>query len=82
MAWSVVPGGDFNEVMEPSDTNGGGSYSRNMIAFANFMDNVALWELPISGTKYVWSNMQEVPHLSKLNRFFPFNRMGFPISFF
>lgn len=79
---SLVLGGNFNEVMEPNDRNGGGALSRNLVAFVDFMDEHTLRELPISETKYTWSNMQEVPCLNKLYHFFLSTEWGssFPSS--
>lgn len=39
-------GGDFNEVMEPTDRNCGGSLSRNMLTFSNFIDSLSLQIIP------------------------------------
>lgn len=67
--WCLV--GDFNEILNPTNRNGGSRiFMRNMLTFSNFVDSLALRELTISRTNFTWSNMQESPCQSKLDRFF------------
>lgn len=56
--------------MDLGERNGVGSFSRSMLAFSEFINNLALRDLPNSGAKFTWLNMKEVPCLSKLDRFF------------
>lgn len=53
-----------------------------MFLFSDFVNVHALQKLPLAGSRYTWSSMQEVHHLSKLDRFFTSSELDslFPIS--
>lgn len=61
--------GDFNEVLYIEERNRVVSRTRGMNDFCEFVDNNDLINLSISGARFIWSNFQERPSLSKLDRF-------------
>lgn len=56
-------------MLDPSDRNGGGRRARGMREFVDFIDCKGLPDVSIGGLRYTWSNFQERPKMSKLDRF-------------
>lgn len=52
--------GDFNEVLYPSNKNGGHEHNRKQMQnFANFLSNKNMEELPQKGCKFTWCNNRQ-----------------------
>lgn len=75
-------GGDFNEFRNPKDRSGGGRFSISMRNFFDFIDRMRLRELPLAGPTFTWSNFQNYPSMSKLDKFLlsPEWDKAFPVS--
>jgi endonuclease/exonuclease/phosphatase family metal-dependent hydrolase len=66
--WLLV--GDYNFIRSLENRNKPGGNVNDMLIFNDFIRSQNLTELPIKGTKYLLSNMQEYPLLEKLDWFF------------
>ncbi|XP_026420364.1 uncharacterized protein LOC113316389 [Papaver somniferum] len=62
-------GGDWNVTKSIADRNRVRGVSRAMRDFISFISNHDLVGLPLSGAKYTWSNFQENPYCSRIDRF-------------
>lgn len=67
LPWCI--GGDFNEVLYLEERNWAVRTTTGMELFCEFVDSNDLINLPITGARYTWSNFQNQPSLSKLDRF-------------
>ena len=65
--WLLI--GDSNYICSPSNRNKPGGNINDMITFNDFIRSQGLIELPIKGTTYTWSNMQQQPLLEQLDWF-------------
>ncbi|XP_026429123.1 uncharacterized protein LOC113325110 [Papaver somniferum] len=68
--WDVpgVLGGDYNVTRFLEDKNRGNRITRAMKDFNKFINNWDLVDLPLTGEKYTWSNFQEFPTCSRIDR--------------
>lgn len=66
--WLVI--GDFNLILHAADKNNNRLDRRMMGKFKRFVDDNGLKELFLHGRTYTWSNEQEVPTLTKIDRAF------------
>lgn len=66
-AWCI--GGDRNVIRFPSKRSGGTFFSVEMIEFSDWIIQNSLVDLQLGGAQYTWSNHQEYPTLSRLDRF-------------
>jgi hypothetical protein len=66
--WLLV--GDFNFIRSHENRNKPGGDIHEMLLFNEIIGHLGLLELPLKGTKYTWSNMQENPLLEQLDMFF------------
>lgn len=62
-------GGDFNEIRFMSDSKGCTRRDRGMLDFNNFIDQLALVDIPLLGRKFTWCNSVEGERWSKIDRF-------------
>jgi len=62
-------GGDFNVVRSPVKSSSGGRLSSAMLEFSNFINSSGLIDPPLEGGRYIWSSHEDVPILSRINRF-------------
>lgn len=66
---TMVRGWDFKQVLYSIERNREGWRFGGMELFGDFVNNYNLLDVPISSTNFTWSNFQEAPTLSKLDRF-------------
>lgn len=64
----LVIGGDFNMIREAADKSNGSADNRLMENFNFFIDLHQLREIKKSGSKYTWTNKQDNPILSNIDR--------------
>ncbi|XP_026396833.1 uncharacterized protein LOC113291524 [Papaver somniferum] len=62
-------GGDWNVISTLDDKNRQGTVTRAMRNFNKFMSDFDLVDLPLCGAKYTWSNYQDPPTFSRIDRF-------------
>lgn len=65
--WCV--GGDFNVVRFPHERMGCNSISRNMRRFSDFINDLELVDPPLNGSRFTWSENQDVRCMSRIDRF-------------
>jgi hypothetical protein len=63
--WLLV--GDFNFIRSQENRNKPGGDIHEMLLFNEIIGHLGLLELPLKGSKYTWSNMQENPLLEQLD---------------
>lgn len=68
MPW--VLGRDFNLIQFSHELNGDHGLDAKMDKFVSFIDRWRLIDGPIKGASFTWSSFQEVPSLSRLDRYF------------
>ncbi|KAL7181748.1 hypothetical protein ACSBR1_040615 [Camellia fascicularis] len=61
--------GDFNEIRFMSDRKGCNRRDRGMLEFNNFIDRLALLDIPLHGRKFTWCNSVKGGRWSKIDRF-------------
>ena len=64
-----VLGGDFNAIHFPYERKGGCSMNSAMRDFSDWIHQHDLIDLPLSGAKFTWTNNQQDPMMSQLDRF-------------
>lgn len=64
----ILMGEDFNLIRNNNETNQGQRDQRLMVLFNNFIGDLQLREIFVSGVKFTWSNKQRHPILIKLDR--------------
>ena len=64
----VVIGGDFNLIREPDDKSFMRADVGLMNAFNTFIEQFGLREIKKTGTKFTWTNKQDNPVLSNIDR--------------
>mgnify|MGYP000873743625 CR=1 FL=1 len=62
--------GDFNFMRSLENRNLLGGNVDDVIKFNEIISHLGLFEIPIKGRRYTWSNMQETPLLEQLDWFF------------
>lgn len=62
--------GDWNLIYCSQDKNNGRLDRRSMRRFRQFIDQLLIDELPLTGRLYTWSNEQDNPTMERLDRFF------------
>lgn len=62
-------GGDWNVISTLQDKNRQGSVTQAMRNFNKFMSDFNLVDLPLCGAKYTWSNYQDPPTCTRIDRF-------------
>lgn len=67
LPWCI--GGNFNEVLYLGERNRAKRRTQGMDMFCDFVDRYELHNLTIQGTRFTWSNFQDNPMMSKLDRF-------------
>lgn len=65
----MLPRGDFNIVRFPSERSGAHPLNSQMLKFSSFISNHWLIDLQLSGAMFTWTNNQEIPSKSILDRF-------------
>ncbi|WVZ96688.1 hypothetical protein U9M48_042292 [Paspalum notatum var. saurae] len=66
--WLIL--GDFNLILQASDKNNANLNRRLMGAFKTAMDSLLMKEIRLNGRRYTWSNGQQNPTLTRIDRFF------------
>lgn len=61
--------GDLNITRFSSEKRGGCPISADMRPFSNWIRQHELIDLPLVGARYIWTNYQEDPIISRLDRF-------------
>ena len=72
VSWWDAPyciGGDFNAIQFPSEKSGMASFNYAMHEFSNFISECGLMDIPLEGGLFTWSNNQEIPTMSMIDRF-------------
>lgn len=69
--WDVLwcLGGDFNVIRVSQHKRRGSRITRSMRGFNSFVNNCTLIDLPLMNARFIWSNFQEFPSYSRLDRF-------------
>ena len=62
-------GGDFNEILSPSERARGGNITPPMRRFAEIVNEMGLRDLPLQGGPYTWSGGRNGRSMSRLDRF-------------
>lgn len=62
-------GGDFNVVLFLYERLGCNAISPNMRRFSNFISDLELVDLPLSGSSFTWFGNQEDRCMSRIDRF-------------
>jgi len=62
-------GGDFNVVRFPFERSTRGRLTSAMCDFSTFINQCNLVDPPLEGARFTWSSHEEVPILSRLDRF-------------
>ena len=62
-------GSDFNVVRFPSERATGGRLTSAMTEFSDFIDSCNCIDPPLEGGCFTWSSHEEVPVLSRIDRF-------------
>ncbi|XP_026410033.1 uncharacterized protein LOC113305152 [Papaver somniferum] len=62
-------GGEWNVISTLEENNRQGTLSRAMRNFNQFMSDFNLVDLPLCGAKYTWSNFQDPPTCTRIDRF-------------
>jgi hypothetical protein len=65
--WCI--GGDFNIVRFPSEKLREGRLTGAMTNFSNFIAKLGLIDLPLLEGQFTWSNNQDPPSKSRIDRF-------------
>jgi exonuclease III len=65
--WAIL--GDFNMIRRKNEKNKGPINSRLMRLFNNSIDSLQLMELDLHGRLFTWSNEQNDPTMSRIDRF-------------
>ena len=66
---SYFLGGDFNVIRLPSGRSVSGRSSWAMREFSSFIDSCNLVDPSLEGARFTWSSHEEVPLLSRIDRF-------------
>jgi endonuclease/exonuclease/phosphatase family metal-dependent hydrolase len=66
--WIIA--GDFNLTRHPSDRNNANFSTSEVELFNDAINTLGLFELPLRGRKYTWSNKRATPTLIRLDRVF------------
>lgn len=72
LSWWVMPwciGGDFNVIRFLAERSSGVRLNSSMLEFSDFIFEQGLMDLPLAGGSFTWSNNQEIPIWSRLDRF-------------
>ena len=62
-------GGDFNEILSPSERVRGGNFSPLMRRFVEIVNELGLKDLPLQGGLFTWSEGRNGRSMSRLDRF-------------
>ncbi|KQJ98320.2 hypothetical protein BRADI_3g36433v3, partial [Brachypodium distachyon] len=62
--------GDFNIVRSVDDRNYGNASFSETYKFGNLLRDIQVQEIPLTDRNFTWSNMQEVPILTRIDRCF------------
>ncbi|KAK8518199.1 hypothetical protein V6N12_017356 [Hibiscus sabdariffa] len=63
-----VVGGDFNTIRSREEKVGRSFNASSMRALAEFIDGNGLLDIPLSGSKFTWSNFRECATQCRLDR--------------
>lgn len=65
--WSL--GGDFNEIKDIMERVGNQRMERGMRDFLEFINNMELADIPMTGRKFTWTSYQDYAIHCRLDRF-------------
>jgi hypothetical protein len=79
--WLIL--GDFNLIYQAEDKNNSNLNRRLMASFKAVIDNLSLKEIGLNGRRFTWSNEQDNPTLTRIDRLFctPDWELTFPTCF-
>lgn len=63
-------GGDFNEILFPSDRKGNSRTNKNLKCFHDWIAEFSLLDLPLTNLQHTWSNFRANASCNKIDRFF------------
>jgi len=66
--WLVL--GDFNLIYQAQDKNNTNLNRRLMGSFKSALDNMSLKEIRLNGRRFTWTNEQDNPTMSRIDRVF------------
>jgi hypothetical protein len=67
-SWLIF--GDFNLIYKEEDKNNGRLNRRLMLRFRRALNHMGVKEIYLSGRKYTWTNSQQTPTMSRIDRAF------------
>jgi exonuclease III len=79
--WLIL--GDFNLIYQAEDKNNSNLNRRLMGSFKAVIDDLGLKEISLNGRRFTWSNEQDTPTLTRIDRVFytPAWELLFPTCF-
>jgi len=79
--WLIL--GDFNPIYQEEDKNNSNLNHRLMDAFRATINHLHLKEIKLNGRRFTWSNQQDMPTLTRIDRFLctPEWKLIFPACF-
>lgn len=61
--------GDWNVIRFPTEKSGGDKVTSDVLSFSDWINPQLLVDLPLVGAKFTWSNHQDPPIMTRLDKF-------------
>jgi hypothetical protein len=72
--WLLI--GDFNLIYKEQDKNNSRINRRLMLRFRRALNHLEVKDIQLMGGKYTWSNQQQEPTMTRIDRVFLYSSMG------